>query len=178
MMTVGQLAHKVGLSRTALLYYHREGLLVPAARSGAGYRLYDQDSLERLERIMIFRQAGLGVGEIKKILDTPETASSQALKNRLAQIDQEVAQLRVKQRLLINLLRETGDQAALPDMDKETWVEILRGSGMSPDQMDLWHARFEERSPQTHRAFLMWLGIPEDEVERIRARSARGGAEG
>ena len=172
MMTVGQLARKAGLSRTALLYYHRIGLLSPTARSPAGYRLYDGDSLERLKRIMIYRQAGLGVGEIKQLLDMPETDSSLAFKRRVAEIDREVAELRAKQRLLIRLLRESG-AAAFPDMDKETWVEILRRSGMRPDQMDRWYAEFEEHQPRTHRAFLLWLGIPEDEVARIRARALR-----
>ena len=47
MLTVGKLSEKFGLSRTALLYYDRIGLLTPAGRSESGYRLYDDAAIER-----------------------------------------------------------------------------------------------------------------------------------
>ena len=56
------------LSRSTLLYYHRIGLLRPNARSPAGYRLYSDDDKERLTAICNFRQAGLGLEEIRKLL--------------------------------------------------------------------------------------------------------------
>ncbi len=171
MMTVGQLARKVGLSRTALLYYDRVGILKPAARSPAGYRLYGRESLNRLRLIRVYRQAGLEVREIKLILDVPETPSAESFKKRIAEIDLEIAGLRAKQALLIKLIRESGDRAEPADITKESWIEILDRSGMDEGQMDKWHAEFENRLPQAHRSFLLWLGIPEKEVERIRERA-------
>ncbi|RQR55735.1 MerR family DNA-binding transcriptional regulator [Burkholderia sp. Bp9140] len=40
MLTIGKLAVESGTSRDALSYHEREGLLAPAAKTGAGYRLY------------------------------------------------------------------------------------------------------------------------------------------
>ena len=59
--TVGALGRRFGLSRSALLYYDQIGLLVPSARSSAGYRLYTEEDAQRLERICLFRNAGLAL---------------------------------------------------------------------------------------------------------------------
>jgi len=51
-LTISALAKKVNLSRSAVLYYEREGLLSPAARGANGYRLYGEDELVRLALIV------------------------------------------------------------------------------------------------------------------------------
>ena len=171
MMTIGELAREVGLSRSALLYYHRLGLLEPAARSAAGYRLYDQAQLERLRLIRIYTQAGLDLGEIGRVLDLPGGPAADSFKKRIAEIDLEIAELRAKQALLIGLLRQSGETAGEAEITKEAWVEILARSGMDRVQRDRWHAEFEQKLPRAHRSFLLWLGIAEEEAERIRERS-------
>jgi DNA-binding transcriptional MerR regulator len=176
MMTVGRLARKVGLSRTALLYYHRIGLLKPAARSPAGYRLYGRAELERLRLIRIYAQAGLELDQIGRILDLPGGPTSDSFKKRIAEIDLEVAALRAKQALLIRLLRESGEDTGPTDISKEAWVEILDRSGMDQSQRERWHAEFEQRLPRAHHSFLLWLGIPEEEAEKIRKRARTGGS--
>ncbi len=175
MMTIGQLARKVGLSRTALLYYDRIGILQPTTRSPAGYRLYDRDSLNRLRRIRVYRQAGLGVKNIKRLLDVPDNPSSDSFKKRIYEIDLEIAGLRTKQRLLIRLLKQAGEKDMLPELTRDSWAEMLRRSGMRSDQLGKWHVEFEKRLPLAHRSFLLWLGIPEQEVERIRTRALSEG---
>lgn len=175
MMTVGQLAREVGLSRTALLYYHRIGLLEPASRSPAGYRLYGQKELERLRLIRIYAQAGLELEEIGRILDLPGGPAVDSFKKRIAEIDLEIAAMRAKQALLIKLLRESGEGSGEAEITKEAWVEILGRSGMDQAQRARWHAEFENRLPQAHHSFLLWLGIPEEEAEKIRKRARAGG---
>ena len=51
MFTIGKLAHSAGVSSDTLRYYEREGLIEPAGKSPAGYRLYDRDSARRLHFI-------------------------------------------------------------------------------------------------------------------------------
>jgi hypothetical protein len=57
---------------------------------------------------------------------------------------------------------------------KEAWVDMFRAVGLDEATMGRWHHEFETRWPDAHEKFLMWLGVPEVEVGRIRqsARSA------
>ena len=73
---ISELARRLGLSRSTLLYYDRIGLLTPNGRSESEYRIYTQDNLNRLERICFFREAGLGLEEIGRILDHSQTENS------------------------------------------------------------------------------------------------------
>jgi DNA-binding transcriptional MerR regulator len=55
---VKEVASLSGLTVRALHHYDSIGLLAPSARSGAGYRLYDDDDLLRLQQILIGRELG------------------------------------------------------------------------------------------------------------------------
>ena len=68
MYTIRELCKRSGLSRTALLYYESIGLLTAEARSESNYRLYSDDSAERLEKICTYRDAGVPLAEIVQIL--------------------------------------------------------------------------------------------------------------
>lgn len=173
LITVRKLAEQFGLSRTALLYYDRIGLLCPERRSGAGYRLYGPGSVERLGLICSYKRAGLSLGDIRVLLEKPERESEKVLRERLIALDGQVLELRVQQRAIVSMLRSLGATDFRGSMDKETWVEILRESGMDEPSMERWHARFERNAPEAHRAFLAWLGIPEAEATQIQARARR-----
>ena len=71
MRTVKEVSRLTGVSVRTLQYYDRIGLLCPACRTQAGYRLYDQGSLERLQQILLFRELGFPLKEIGAILDSP-----------------------------------------------------------------------------------------------------------
>ena len=171
MITVSKLAKRFGLSRTTLLYYDRIGLLHPTARSNSGYRLYGEDDVERLRLICSYRNAGLTLKEIKLLLRRPDLPNEEILRNRLMQLDNEIGNLRVQQRAIINILRSLGAADSLSVIDKDAWVEILRSSGLNEKDMERWHAQFERNAPEAHHAFLTWLGISENQAREIRAKS-------
>ncbi len=54
-------------------------------------------------------------------------------------------------------------------MTKEQWVDLFREIGLDEERMKRWHRRFEASYPTQHQSFLEWLGIPADEIQRIRA---------
>jgi len=56
-------------------------------------------------------------------------------------------------------------------LGKEKWVAMFRETGFSEADMMAWHKLFEKRHPENHQDFMGWLGIPEDEISRIRANS-------
>lgn len=171
--SVGRLARRFGLSRTALLYYDRIGLLRPSARSEAGYRLYSEEDAERLKLICSYRRAGLSLSQIQSLLESPSVPDEAILTSRLRELDREIGALRVQQRAILGILESLGSKPSLSAIDKDAWVAILRASGLDEDDMMQWHRQFESDAPDAHHAFLLWLGISHDEAMEIRARSKR-----
>ena len=68
MMTVNEVSKLTGVSIRALQYYDKIGLLHPAEYTEAGYRLYDDTALERLQQILLFRELEFSLKEIQSIL--------------------------------------------------------------------------------------------------------------
>ncbi len=69
--TVHELAHMAGVTVRTLHHYDRIGLLKPASRTAAGYRLYGEKELLRLQQILFFRELDVPLAEIRDILDDP-----------------------------------------------------------------------------------------------------------
>ncbi len=79
MMTVHEVSTLTGVSIRTLQYYDRIGLLHPAEYTEAGYRLYDDACLERLQQILLFRELEFPLKEIREILDSPSFDRGKAL---------------------------------------------------------------------------------------------------
>lgn len=69
--TVGTVARMSGVSVRTLHHYDEIGLVTPAGRSEAGYRLYSDDDLARLRRVLFYRELAFGLDEIATILADP-----------------------------------------------------------------------------------------------------------
>lgn len=172
MYRITQLAREFGLSRSTLLYYDQIGLLPPSGRSEAGYRSYSLSDRERLATICSYRQAGLGIEDIRRLLALNEQGGDEVIRQRLQAIGGEIRGLQAQQRLLTGMLQVQAGGALPCAIDKQTWVEMLRAAGMDDLAMWQWHHEFERRAPQAHLAFLLSLGISEQEAALIRRRSA------
>ena len=83
MMTVHEVSKLTGLSVRALHHYDAIGLLKPTAVTEAGYRLYGMEELDRLQTILLFRELGTPLKEIKTILDAPGFDRAEALKYQI-----------------------------------------------------------------------------------------------
>jgi MerR family transcriptional regulator, thiopeptide resistance regulator len=71
--TVGKVADLSGVTIRTLHHYDEIGLLSPGGRSVAGYRIYEDSDLERLQRILFYRELGFTLDEISTIVDDPRT---------------------------------------------------------------------------------------------------------
>jgi len=74
-MRIGEMAKKAGITVRTLSYYDKEGLLSPQSISDGGYRLYTDKDMVKLIQILMMKQLGFPLSEIKKRLtqlDTPE----------------------------------------------------------------------------------------------------------
>ena len=79
MKTVKDVSQITGVSIRTLRYYDEIGLLKPTELTEAGYRLYDNKALEKLQEIMFFRELEIPLMDIKKIMDDPNYDKEQAL---------------------------------------------------------------------------------------------------
>jgi len=91
--TIQKLATLAGVSTRTLRYYDELGLLKPVRSTPAGYRIYGQTEIDRLQQILFYRELGVGLEQIKKILDAPDFDVLRALKEHLANLRYKKEQL-------------------------------------------------------------------------------------
>ncbi len=97
MMTVHEVSKLTGVSIRTLQYYDKIGLLHPAGYTDAGYRLYDDTDLERLQHILLFKELEFPLKDIKLIINSPDFDRSKAL-------EQQIELLRLKKEHIENLM--------------------------------------------------------------------------
>lgn len=166
--SISQLARSFGLSRSALLYYDRIGLLRAPERTAAGYRCYTRQEYQKLARICMLRSAGLPLADVKQLLSSDAAPSVTILEKRLGELEDQILCLRTQQHQIIAMLKKMTSDVYSSVVDKAMWVNMMAAAGMDESSMAMWHAEFECRAPAAHYKFLLSLGIPEDEARQIR----------
>ena len=91
MKTVSEVSRMAHVSVRALHHYDSVGLLKPAAVSDAGYRLYDDAAIQRLQMILLLRELRFSLKEIRDLLDRPGFDRREALRQqiRLMELERE-----------------------------------------------------------------------------------------
>ena len=93
MMTVSEVSRLTGVSIRTLQYYDTIGLLPPTGYTEAGYRLYDDTAMERLQQILLFKELEFPLKEIKEILDAPDFDRDMALSQQIELLTMKKAHL-------------------------------------------------------------------------------------
>ena len=122
MRTVHEVSELTGVSIRALHYYDRIGLLHPAQVTEAGYRLYDDADLERLQSILLFRELKFSLKEIRCILDSSGY-------DRERMLEQQIELLRLQKEHLEHLIQLACEM-------KETGVKIMDFSAFDTSKID------------------------------------------
>ena len=131
-MNVGEVAALAGITVRALHHYDRIGLLTPSQRSATGYRRYTPADLDRLHRVLVYRELGFSLEEVATLLDDPDADPA--------------AHLRRQHRLLRERIERT--QAMVAAVEKEMEAEQM-GISLTPEE------RFEifgEHDPEQYQA--------------------------
>lgn len=97
MRTIKEVCRLTGVTARTLRYYDAIGLLTPGSTTEAGYRLYSDGDLERLGQILLLKELGFRLQEIKDILNDPNFDKENAL-------DQQIALLSLKKERLESIL--------------------------------------------------------------------------
>lgn len=93
LLSIGDVSKRTGISVKTLRFYADEGLVPPSGRSRAGYRLYAEADVLRLDLVRTLRDAGLGLDAIRAVLGQ-DMSLPDALRLRLAAIEAHIASLR------------------------------------------------------------------------------------
>ncbi|TCC44140.1 MerR family transcriptional regulator [Kribbella capetownensis] len=92
-LTVGEVSTRLGVTVRALHHWDEIGLARPSLRTAGGYRLYTTGDLERLQRIVVYRELGLGLDRTRAILDDSTTDVPGALRTQRSQIAERIDRL-------------------------------------------------------------------------------------
>ena len=92
-MTVGEVSTLLGVSVRALHHWDETGLVHPSRRSAAGYRLYCEADIMRIQQVLVYRQTGMNLADIKMVLDEPETDAMTHLRRQRELVQGQVSHL-------------------------------------------------------------------------------------
>ena len=117
MLTIGNVARRVGVRPSALRYYETRGILPPADRRPNGYRIYSDDAVKLLLFVRRAQSLGITLKEIKPLLNLashgqqPCAHVKQLARQHLRDVDQKIRELQIlRDELRVRLRRK----AALP----------------------------------------------------------------
>ncbi|MET9886023.1 MerR family transcriptional regulator [Streptomyces sp. NPDC006430] len=91
--SVGQVAGFAGVTVRTLHHYDEIGLLSPSTRSTAGHRRYDDTDLDRLQRVLFYRELGFPLEEVAVLLDDPDSNPREHLRRQHALLSDRIARL-------------------------------------------------------------------------------------
>lgn len=115
MLTVKAAADATGLTVKGIRFYEKIGLIRPAARSPAGYRLYSAEDVARLHQIHFYREQKFSLEDIDAILNNPDTDLRSYLKRQLFDVEEQIQQLERVRNTLDRVLRENNCRSAIDD---------------------------------------------------------------
>jgi len=101
--SINKFSKLAGISTRTLRYYDQIGLLCPDRVSSNGYRIYGKNEIDTLQQILFYRELGMELEEIKKILLSEKFDSNAALEAHLSALLQKQARLSE----VINNVRKT-----------------------------------------------------------------------
>lgn len=90
LVTLKQVCASTGISRRAIQGYEKAGLVQPYEKNKYGHLLYDQKTVERIERIRLYHQLGFKVKEIREIIDAPAIILRSALEEKVQLLKWEI----------------------------------------------------------------------------------------
>jgi DNA-binding transcriptional MerR regulator len=187
-LTIGELARRTGLTTRTIRFYSDEGLLPPAHRTDAGYRLYDGASLARLELLRTLRELGIGLPDASAALAGAQPVAALA-REHVKLLDEQIRVLQLRRAVLraiarteteLDGVRLMKDLAAMTDADRaalidDFWDEVTGGLDLNPEfnagMRSAKPALPDDPSPEQLEAWLELAELVRDKDFRARIRA-------
>jgi len=145
LLTIGQLAKKVGLRPSALRYYEEQGLIEPIERTNAGYRLYSPGTETTLRFIQRAQRLGFSLNDIRSLLvdwnsgQLKDDSVLQIAQRRYFELERQMTQSLVLQHelgLFLQDLRDTQKHASLWGKPLNEFLERVCNNPLSQPDND------------------------------------------
>ncbi len=187
MKTVKDVSEITGVSIRTLRYYDEIGLLNPTELTKAGYRLYDNKALEKLQEIMFFRELEIPLTDIKKIMDNPNYDKEQALLTQKSLLEQKRNRLNGIIELITDVMKGVNTMSfeafsneevqkmvnhTLECMSKESLAEQAQKYGSMEKYKEHLVAGFANEQAVAY--LLKWYGSREKAMEAVMQSTGSG----
>lgn len=180
MKTVKEMSEITGVSVRTLRYYDEIGLLKPTELTEAGYRLYDDKALEKMQEIMFFRELEIPLIDIKRIMDDPDHDKEQVLLTQKVLLEQKRNRLNGIIELITDVMKGANTMSfeaftnediqkivnhTLECMSKESIEELVKQYGSMEKCREHLSAGF--KNEQAVADILKWYGSKEKAMDAI-----------
>lgn len=180
MKNVKDMSKITGVSIRTLRYYDEIGLLKPTELTEAGYRLYDNKALEKLQEIMFFRELDIPLIDIKKIMDNPNYDKEQTLSAQKSLLEQKRNRLNGIIELITDVMKGVNTMSfgafsnaevqkmvnhTLECMSKESLAEQVQKYGSMERYKEYLVSGFANE--QAAADLLKWYGSKEKAIEAV-----------
>lgn len=163
LIQAGVLARRAGITVRTLHHYETIGLLVPSARSAAGYRLYNLANVKRLHMIQVLTRTGMSLAAITDYLARETRPLDALLDTQIDLLDAQIRDIHTLRAQLLSL-RNALDSGREPDL--ESWLQTLELIKM----YDRWFSAQELQelpfAAHDEQRDALWLGLV-DEVKGL-----------
>ena len=103
MYTIGKLSKNTGVTVRTLDYYDEIGLMKPSSKTEGGHRLYSEDDVLRLERILALKYMGFSLEQIKDILENSPSTWQESIQQQFELIRREEERLQMLEQALLGV---------------------------------------------------------------------------
>lgn len=178
--TVKQLAELAGITVRTLHHYDEIGLLKPSQVGANSYRYYDENALLRLQQILLYREMGMELQQIKAILDDPDFDYIQALRTHRAVLEGRMQRVQELITTVDNTIRHITGENRMSDKgifkpfndEEQRHYERLARLEYGPGLVDESVKRWKGYSKAQQQAILDEAGAIYSEIARLMAAEA------
>src|SRR5271154_2429699 len=132
LLSIGELARRVRLPVGTIRFWSDAGVLPPAARTGSGRRLYDAACVARLELVVTLRELGLGLPDVRRVLDGQVSVAEVAAVH-LDALDAQIRALRLHRAVLAVVVKRAANKEEMTLMNKLARMSVAERRQMIDD---------------------------------------------
>jgi DNA-binding transcriptional MerR regulator len=132
LLFIGELARRAGLPVRTIRFWSDAGVLPPAARAGGGRRLYDAACVARLELVVTLRELGLGLPDVRRVLDG-QVSIAEVAAVHLEALDAQIRALRLHRAVLAVVVKRAAGREEMTLMNKLARMSVAERRQMIDD---------------------------------------------
>jgi DNA-binding transcriptional MerR regulator len=132
LLSIGELAKRVRLPVRTIRFWSDAGVLPPTARTGGGRRLYDAACAARLELVVTLRELGLGLPDVRRVLDG-QVSIAEVAAVHLDALDAQIRALRLHRSVLAVVVKRAADKEEMTLMNKLARMSVAERRQMIDD---------------------------------------------